>query len=291
MSNNYIIFTDSSCDLTAKMAEELELAVLPLAVNIEGKEYFNYLDGREIGFKEFYDLIREGKMATTSAPNVQAFRDAIEPKLKEGKDILYIGFSSALSGTYSAGATACAQLAEEYPERKLYAVESLAASQGQGMLVYYAAQKRKEGASIEKVKEFVEKSRLHLAHWFTVDDLGHLKKGGRISPATAAIGTMLNIKPVMHVDDEGRLVAVGKVRGRKASFKEIVSTMERTVIEPEKQTIFITHGDCLDEAETLAAMIREKMTVQDVVINYVGPVIGAHTGPGVIALFFWAKER
>jgi len=170
-------------------------------------------------------------------------------------------------------------------------VDTLGASLGQGMIVYYAAKKKAEGASIEEVRDFVESRKLNQAHWFTVDDLNHLKRGGRISPATAAIGTMLNIKPVMHMDNEGHLVAVGKVRGRKTSLKELVNSMEASWLPEENPTIFISHGDCLEDAEYVASLIREKLGVNDIRINYVGPVIGAHTGPGVVALFFWAKER
>ncbi|MBR2155426.1 MAG: DegV family protein, partial [Clostridia bacterium] len=249
------------------------------------------LDGREIGFKEFYDAIREGKTATTSAANIATFKEAMKAIVDQGKDVLYIGFSSGLSATVGAGTNAARELSEEYPDSKIYAVDTLGASLGQGMIVYYAAKKKAEGASIEEVRDFVESRKLNQAHWFTVDDLNHLKRGGRISPATAAIGTMLNIKPVMHMDNEGHLVAVGKVRGRKTSLKELVNSMEASWLPEENPTIFISHGDCLEDAEYVASLIREKLGVNDIRINYVGPVIGAHTGPGVVALFFWAKER
>ncbi len=287
----YVILTDSSCDLTAELAQELGISVVPLSVLTDGKEYLNYLDGREIEIKTFYNMIREGKTATTSAVNIATFRDAMKAILDEGKDVLYIGFSSGLSGTVGAGINAARELSEEYPDSKIFAVDTLGASLGQGMIVYYAAMKKAEGASIEEVRDFVENHKFNMAHWFTVDDLNHLKRGGRISPATAAIGTMLNIKPVMHMDNEGHLVAVGKVRGRKTSLKELVNSMEASWLPEENPTIFISHGDCLEDAEYVASLIREKLGVNDIRINYVGPVIGAHTGPGVVALFFWAKER
>lgn len=288
---DYVILTDSSCDLSAELAKELGISVVPLSLLLDGKEYLNYLDGREIGFAEFYNAIREGKTATTSAANITTFKEAMKVIVEEGKDVLYIGFSSGLSATVGAGINAARELSEEYPDSKIYAVDTLGASLGQGMIVYYAAKKKAEGASIEEVRDFVESRKLNMALWFTVDDLNHLKRGGRISPATAAIGTMLNIKPVMHMDNEGHLVAVGKVRGRKTSLKELVNSMEASWLPEENPTIFISHGDCLDDAEYVASLIREKLGVNDIRINYVGPVIGAHTGPGVVALFFWAKER
>ncbi|MDD6044961.1 MAG: DegV family protein [Clostridia bacterium] len=288
---DYVILTDSSCDLPAELAEKMGIRVVPLSVLVDGTEYMNYLDGREIGFKAFYDKIREGCTATTSAVNIAAFKEAMKAIVNEGKDVLYIGFSSGLSATVGAGINAARELSEEYPGSKIYAVDTLGASLGQGMTVYYAAKKQQEGASIEEVRDFVEQRRLNQAHWFTVDDLNHLKRGGRISPTTAAIGTMLNIKPVMHMDNEGHLVAVGKVRGRKASLKELVNSMEASVLPGENPTIFISHGDCLEDAEYVASLVREKLGIDDIIINYVGPVIGAHTGPGVVALFFWASER
>ena len=288
---DYVILTDSSCDLPAELAQELGIEVVSLSLLLDGKEYINYLDGREIGFTEFYDAIRAGKTATTSAVNIAVFKDAMKAIVDGGKDVLYIGFSSGLSATVGAGTNAARELSEEYPDSKIYAVDTLGASLGEGMIVYYAAKKKAEGASIEEVRDFVKNRRLNMAHWFTVDDLNHLKRGGRISPATAAIGTMLNIKPVMHMDNEGHLVAVGKVRGRKTSLKALVSNMEASWLPEENPTIFISHGDCLEDAEYVASLIREKMGVNDIRINYVGPVIGAHTGPGVVALFFWANER
>jgi len=291
MKKDYAILTDSSCDLPQGIATELGIEVLPLSVRMDGQEYFNYLDGREIGFAEFYAKLREGKPAQTSAVNFEAFRAAMEAHLKQGEDVLYLGFSSGLSSTYNAGAAAAKELSAQYPERKVLVVDTLCASLGQGMFVYYVAQKQREGASIEEARAYAEERKLHLCHWFTVDDLNHLKRGGRISAATAAIGTVLNIKPVMHVDNDGHLVAVGKVRGRKASFKEIVNTMEETAENPAEQTMFISHGDCLAEAEYVAGLIKERLGVKEIILNYVGPVIGTHSGPGTIAVFFWGKER
>ena len=289
--SQYIIMTDSSCDLPAQLAAELELEVLPLSVLIDGKSYVNYLDERDISFADCYATLRAGKSATTSAVNVEAFVEAMERHLQAGEDILYLGFSSALSGTYNAGAVAAQQLAEKYPERKLYAVDTLSASMGQGLLVYLTVQQKRAGATIEEARDYAEAQKLHLCHWFTVDDLNHLHRGGRVSATSAVLGTVLNIKPVLHMDDEGRLIFMEKVRGRRNSIKRMLEKMRETAIEPEKQIVFMSHGDCIEDAEYLAGRIREEWNVQDVVINYVGPVIGAHSGPGTLALFFLGTHR
>lgn len=289
--SQYIIMTDSSCDLPAGLAAELELEVLPLSVLIDGKSYVNYLDERDITFADCYAALRAGKNATTSAVNVEAFVQAMEPHLQAGEDILYLGFSSALSGTYNAGAVAAQQLAEKYPERKLYAVDTLSASMGQGLLVYLTVQQKRAGATIEQARDYAEAQKLHLCHWFTVDDLNHLHRGGRVSATSAVLGTVLNIKPVLHMDNEGRLIFMEKVRGRRNSIKRMLEKMRETAIEPGKQIVFMSHGDCLEDAEYLAGRIREEWGVKDVVINYVGPVIGAHSGPGTLALFFLGTER
>lgn len=289
--SDFIILTDSSCDLPAKMAEEMELLVLPLTVTVNGKEYVNYLDEREISFHDFYDLVRSGAKSSTSAVNLGAYLKAMEPVLESGKDILCLSFSSGLSNTYNAANLAVTELRTKYPERKIYAVDTLCASLGQGLLIYLANEERKKGKSIEEVRDFTENQKLHLCHWFTVDDLNFLKRGGRVSAATALLGTALNIKPVLHVDNEGRLINMGKVRGRNASLSSLVKHMEETAIDPENQVIFISHGDCLEDAKKVEALIRKKWNVKDVIINYVGPVIGAHSGPGTMALFFLGTER
>ncbi len=291
MSKEYVIMTDSSCDLPQELADQLGLEVLPLEVMADGKNYRNWLDGREIGFKEFYKLAREGKELKTSAVNTAAFEEKMEELLKEGKDILYIGFSSGLSTTYNSGEAAARELREKYPDRKIYTVDTLAASLGQGMIMYYAAKKKEAGATIEEVRDFVENEKLHMCHWFTVDDLNYLKRGGRISAATAAIGTMLSIKPVMHMDNEGHLVAVGKARGRKAALCQLLDTMGELGEGLEGQTTFICHSDCMDDAQYVASQMKERFGVAQVNINWIGPVIGAHTGPGTIGIFFWGSER
>lgn len=290
-TNDFLIITDSTCDMPQEMADELGLAILPIRVSMEDKEYAHYLDGRELGFHEFYEKLRAGVPAKTSAANQEDFLSLMEPALAAGRDVLYIGFSSGLSSTYNVGVMTAAQLAEKYPEHKVYTVDSLSASFGEGLLVYHAVQQKLAGKSIDEVRAFVEENRLHLCHWFTVDDLQHLKRGGRVSAAAAAFGTMLNIKPVLHVDDEGHLIPVGKVQGRTTSIKALLKKMQETAIDPAEQVVFISHGDCEKDAEKLAAMVRESIGPKEIILNPIGPVIGAHSGPGTAALFFLGTKR
>ena len=253
--------------------------------------YRNWLDGREIGFQEFYAKIRSGQLATTSAVSVGEFAAEMRKILSAGKNILCINFSSALSATYQSAAIAAADLAEEFPDRKILVVDSLCASLGQGLLVYLCAQERRKGRSLEEVHTFAEETKGKVCHWFTVDDLNHLKRGGRISATTALFGTMLSIKPVMHVDDGGHLVPVSKARGRKSSLLALVDQMEATAIDPASQTVFISHGDCEGDALFVAGKTPRRFGTRDIRLNYVGPVIGNHSGPGTLALFFLGTKR
>lgn len=289
--SDFVIVTDSSADLPADLVRELGVEVLPLSFTIQGKTYRNYPDGREMAPGAFYQLLRSGGMATTSAVNVADYTAALEPLLQEGKDVLLLVFSSGLSATYQSSVIAVEELREKYPDRKLFTVDTLCASLGQGLLVWHAVEQKRKGASIEAVRDWVEENKLHLCHWFTVDDLHFLKRGGRISAATAVVGSMLSIKPVLHVDDEGHLINVAKARGRNASLTALVDHMEQTAIDPAGQIIFISHGDCLADAQKVADEVRRRMGVKDIVINHVGPVIGAHSGPGTVALFFLGTKR
>lgn len=291
MNKSYVVMTDSSADLTAELVEKLGLDVIPLSVNVGEKSFMNYPDEREIGSHEFYEMLRGGANAKTSAVNVDTFVNAMSVHLKQGKDVLYLGFSSGLSSTYNAGAIAAEELRAAYPDRKILTVDTLCASLGQGLLVYLTVQKVLAGATIEEAAAFAEENRLHLCHWFTVDDLFFLKRGGRVSAATALVGSALGIKPVLHVDNEGHLINVSKARGRKNSILALVDRMEKSAIDPAKQTIFISHGDCLADAEFLADEVRKRFGISDITINFVGPVIGAHSGPGTLALFFLGEER
>ena len=289
--SEYVIVTDSSADLTAGMAEELGVEVLPLSFMVKGQTYRNYPDNREMDPGAFYAMLRAGEMATTAAVNVADYTSVLEPLLEQGKDVLVLAFSSGLSATYQSSVIAVEELRARFPERKIFTVDTLCASLGQGLLVYLAAKKQQAGASIEEVRDWAEENKLHLCHWFTVDDLHFLKRGGRISAATAVLGTMLSIKPVMHVDNEGHLIKVGTARGRNASLKALVDHMEQTVLDLKDQAIFISHGDCLADAQKVADDVKARFGVESIIINYVGPVIGAHSGPGTVALFFMGSER
>ena len=289
--SNFVILTDSSADLSAGMAQQLDVQVLPLCFTLEGHTYYNHPDNRDMDPHLFYERLRKGEVATTNAVNVFQYIEALEPLLQAGKDVLILAFSSGLSNTYNSSRLAVEELSAKYPERKLYTVDTLCASLGQGLLVWYAARERDRGHSIEEVRDWVEDHKLNLCHQFTVDDLHFLKRGGRISATTAMVGSMLHIKPVLHVDNEGHLVSIGKARGRQASLKALVDRMEHTAIDSGSLTVFISHGDCLEDAQTVAGMVKKRFGVQDVSINYVGPVIGAHSGPGTVALFYMGTER
>ena len=284
----YVIVTDSSCDLPAAKAAELGVTVIPLEVNLEG---IGTKMNDELDIKEFYEFLRSKKTAKTSAVNMDRFAECFEKFLKQGKDVLYIGFSSGLSATYMAAKNAAEDLAEQYSEAKIITVDSLCASLGQGLIVYHAVCKKNMGADINEVAKFVEDIKLNLCHWFTVDDLFFLKRGGRVSGATAVLGTMLSIKPVMHVDNEGHLINVQKARGRDAAITALFDKMRDTAIDPCEQVVYISHGDCYDDAKKLADMIQAEFGVKEILISEVGPVIGAHSGPGTLALFFLGSKR
>lgn len=289
--SNYIIITDSSCDLPDNLVKALELEVLPLSFIMDGKTYRNWPDNREMSPDQFYGKEREGLMATTNAVNVGEATDAIEAVLKQGKDALILAFSSGLSATCNSFQIAAQELAEQYPDRKIYVVDTLCASMGQGMFVYQAAKLRQEGKSMEEVRDWAEENKLRQCHYFTVDDLFFLKKGGRVSAATAVVGTMLQIKPVLHVDNEGHLINVAKARGRKASLTALVDKVGELAEDPASQTMFISNSDCPEDAQFVADEIKKRYGTREIIINSIGPVIGAHTGPGCVALFFMGKHR
>lgn len=284
---DFIIVTDSSADLTNAMTAEMGIRTVQLEVLVEGTPA---KANDAVDIKEIYEQFRNKKNATTSAVNIDCFLELFGGLLKEDVDILYLGFSSGLSSTFSSGRVALQELSEQYPDRKLYAVDTLCASMGQGLLVYLAAKMKREGADIDTVRDWVEANKLNLAHWFTVDDLFFLKRGGRVSATTAVVGSLLAIKPVMHVDNAGKLVKVSTARGRKASIDAMFGKMKETMLE-HNDTVFISHGDCLADAEYLANKVRSELGIEDVQIGYVGPVIGAHSGPGTLALFFLGRER
>lgn len=288
---DYVIMTDSCCDLTDQMARDLELEVLPLTMHMDGQDYPNDLAGTAISNQEFYKRIRAGKLATTSAVNVGQFQDAMRRVLESGRDIVCVCFSSALSTTYQSAVIAAEDLRSEFPEAEIHVVDSLSASLGQGLLLYLAVEQKRKGLTAAELAKWVEDNRLTVCHWFTVDDLNHLKRGGRVSAAAALFGTMLSIKPVLHVDDTGHLVPVSKTRGRKASLLALVDRMAESAVDPAGQTVFISHGDCEADADFVADEVRRRFGVKEIYINYVGPVIGNHSGPGTVALFFVGSKR
>lgn len=288
---SFEIVTDSSANLPDEVIKKYNLYILSLYYRIGDTEYESYKKDTKNDLTEFYTRMRNNEVITTSCMSPEACRIIFEEILKEGKDILYIGFSSALSAAYQTSYAVLEDLKNAYPNRNIYTIDTLGASMGEGLLVTYAARYREEGQSIEFVYNWLLENRLHLCHWFTVDDLFYLKRGGRVSATAAIIGTMLSIKPVMHMDDDGRLIPVTKVRGRKNSLGTLVEQMKETAIHPETQIVYISHADCLEDANYLAEKIRNEFGTQEILINMVEPVIGAHCGPGTVALFFLGTVR
>lgn len=288
---NYVIITESTSDITLELVEELEVIVIPMNFELDQKSYLHYPDARELGIHEFYEALKAGSKSVTSLINTQTFLNYFEPVIKEGNDILYIGFSSGLSGTYNSAVIAREELLEKYPEANICCIDTKAASAGEGLFVYTAATKKKEGLTLTQLEEWLRKNVLNLCHWFTVDDLFHLKRGGRVSALSAGIGTALNIKPVLHVDDDGHLIPMEKVRGRKKSLLALLDHMVETCTNPQEQVVFIGHGDSLTDAEFLANEIKAKLHVKNVILTPIGPVVGTHSGPGTIALFFFGTKR
>ena len=288
--SEYVITTDNNSDLPEEYLKDHGVGCMYLSYSMDGK---NYTHGNFLPEHEFYEAMRNGSMPTTAQVNPENAKALLEPYLKEGKDILHIAFSSALSGTYNSTRIAADELLEEYPDRKIIVVDSLSASLGQGLLVWLAQQKKELGQTLEDVVDWVEKNKLKMVHLFTVDDLNHLYRGGRVSRTTAIVGSMLNIKPVLHVDNEGKLTAIGKVRGRKKALQELVKLMDEKIgsFGADCDTIFISHGDCEQDAQYVAAKVKEKYDIKNIIINQVGATIGAHSGPGTMALFFVGDVR
>ena len=283
---SYQIITDSCCDFTDKQYADLGVAYTPLSVMYNGENHNNFSDAADV--KAFYDELRSGVTASTAAVNPDGWAAIMEPALRSGRDVLALAFSSGLSTTYQSAVIAAKELRETYPQRKIYVVDTLCAALGQGLLVWYACKKRDEGMDIDQLHTWVEENKLNICHWVTVDDLSHLKRGGRISATTAIVGTMLNIKPIIYVDNDGHLINIAKVRGRKTAMELLAKKLEQTAID--KEIAFIAHGDCPEDAAQLETLIRE-CGVKEVLTGYVGPVIGAHTGPGVLVVFFMGTQR
>jgi len=288
---DYVIVTDSASDMPKELVEELEIGITPLQFSIAGHSYFDNPLQRDLDPLDFYRMMREGNVAKTSQVNIDQFTEFFEPILQSGKDILYIGFSSGLSGTVSSGFTAAQELTAKYPQQKIIVIDTLAASLGMTLLVYHAVQKKREGLSIDVVAEWVRRQMPHTCHWVTVEDLVYLKRGGRISATASIVGSVLNVKPIIHVDNEGRLVVKSKVRGRKQSLETLANKMQEFCIDPTEQTVFICHADALEDAQIIGSLIQSTLRVKEVKYGLMGPVIGAHTGPGALALFFFGRHR
>lgn len=288
---HFKIYTDSTSDLTQDLVDQLDVTVVPTDFIIDGKTYLDFPDEREMSRKDFWKLIRDHVMPTTAVINPERFKDYYTLALKEGYDILHIVFSSGLTSTMQNALLAAEELKEIYPDRTITVVDSRAASLGKGLLVYYAAQQKKEGKSAEEIAAWVEQTRDHVCHWFTVDDLQHLRRGGRVTVTTAAVGGVLNIKPIMHIDIEGKLVPTDKVRGRKAALEMLLNKVRDTAVDIESQTVFLVHGDCEEDASWMAQEIKSRFHVKNVYMNLIGPVIGTHAGPGAIGVLFLGTEK
>ena len=282
----YRMLTDSCCDLYEEQYRQLNITYVPLSLIIAGQEYSSFID--DASMTKFYNRLRAGETATTSAANPEHWASAMRPVLEAGEDLLVITFSSALSTTCQSAMIAARELEEQFPQRKIRVVDSLCAALGQGLLVTLAAKKRDEGLSLEELTAWVEENKLHICHWVTVDDLNHLKRGGRVSATTAFVGTMLSIKPIIRMDDGGRLDTCGKVRGRKAAISHIARQMAEHITD--KSLAYIAHGDCMEDALELEKLVKD-YGVETVKIGNVGGVIGAHTGPGVLVVFFVGDHR
>lgn len=285
---DFIITTDSTCDLPKNYLMQHNLRLLPLYYSFDG-EVFG--DKEDLEPKVFYDKMRAGAMPTTMAVNPATAREVFSDILSMGCDILHISLSSGLSGSCSVAVTVTAELREENPDAKITVVDSLCASLGEGLLIHKAVTMKEEGKSFDEIVDWLESNKKNICHLFTVDDLNHLHRGGRVSKTTAIIGTLIGVKPVLHVDNEGHLIPLNNVRGRKKALISLVDQMEKRLAGFHNEEVFISHGDCLEEAESVASLVKERFGIKSILINYVSPTIGAHSGPGTVALFFMGNER
>lgn len=286
--NEFVIVSDSTVDLPKEYLQSKQVPIISLSYIMDGVTY-EEMDG--LSHKEFFEKLRAGSLPTTSQINPEQAREALEPFAKEGKDILYIGFSSGLSGSYNSVRMAAEDLKEEYPDINIIAIDSLCACMGEGLLLYKALELKEHGMSMEEIAKWVEANKLHICHNVTVDDLNHLHRGGRISKTTAVVGSMIKIKPIIHMSDEGKLIVIGKERGRKKSLVSIVDRMEKQMQGYDNDIVMITHGDCIEDAEFVKKQVEERFGIHNVMINGIGSVIGSHTGAGVVAVFFMGDKR
>ncbi|HHV11967.1 MAG TPA: DegV family protein [Clostridiales bacterium] len=287
---DYVIVSDATLDLPAEVIREYDIRIIPMGFNVDDVDYLHYPDERELPVEEFYARLKAGAVSRTSQITPIMFMEFFEDILKQGKDILYIAFSSGLSGTYNTSRLVIRDLTEEYPDRKIYGVDSLCASIGEGLLVLHAAVQKKNGLSIEELRDWVEQNKRKSRHWFTVKDLYYLKRGGRLTSIEAFVGTALKIKPVLTTDEAGKLAVNSKIRGSRAELDFLVTKLEKEGIDLAGQTVIVGHGDDLEQARELERILREKKVVKDIIISKIGPIIGTHTGPGMLALVFMGEE-
>ena len=286
--NEFVIVSYSTVDLPKEYLQAKQVPIISLSYIMDGVTY-EEMDG--LSHKEFFEKLRTGSLPTTSQINPEQAREALEPLAKEGKDILYIGFSSGLSGSYNSVRMAAEDLKEEYTDINIITIDSLCACMGEGLLLYKALELKERGMSMKEIVEWVEANKLHICHNVTVDDLNHLHRGGRISRTTAVVGSMIKIKPIIHMSDEGKLVVIGKERGRKKSLISIVDRMEKQMQGYDNDIVMITHGDGIEDAEFVKKQVEERFGIHNVMINGIGSVIGSHTGAGVVAVFFMGDKR
>lgn len=285
---DYVITVNSTVDVPKEWLEERNVPVVPLKYTIDGE---TYTDMEGLSAKEFFAKLREGKMSTTSQVNPEEAAALLEPYVKEGKDILHLGFSSGLSGTLNSMKIAGEMLEEKYPEAKVIVIDTLCACLGEALLLHHALKQKAKGMTINELEQWVEDNKLHVCHDVTVDDLNHLHRGGRVSKTTAVLGTLVQIKPIIHMDNDGKLQVIGKERGRKKSLNKIVDMAAEQSKGWDNDIVMITHGDCIEDAEYVAKLVREKMGINNILINNIGTVIGSHTGPGVVAVFCMGNKR
>ncbi len=288
---NYKIITDSTCDLPPDIIKDLDLHVIPLEYSLKGQHFTQDVEDKGEKSKVFYDALRHGETSKTSMINTAQFMNVFSSYLEQQMDVLHISFSSGLSGTFHAAVLAKEELEEKFPNQNIIVVDSKAASVGLGLLLYHIGLKKKEDYTLEQMATWIEDNKYSICHWFTVEDLQHLKKGGRISPISAHVGTALNIKPILKMDFEGKLINGSKVIGRKKSLTELVFKMKQHGFSPEDQTVIIGHGDALKDAMWLEKKLRKELKVKNVILSYIGPVIGSHTGPGIIGLVFLGQRE
>ncbi len=287
----YMILTDATCDLSPELLDEKEIGVIPMDFEMDGEIFTHYPDARQMGLHEFYDRIRQGQMPKTTQINRSVYEKYFEPILSSGRDILYVCFSSGLSGTYQAAQLVAQEMQEKYPVIRVVVVDSRAAAVGEGILALAAVQKKDEGIPIDEAAAQLEELRDHVCHWFMVEDLNHLHRGGRVSAMTAFAGSALGIKPILHVDDKGELPLVHKVRGRKKGMEKLIDIMEKTITNPEDQTVYIVHADCADDAKELRHMVKARVHAKEYRTVCLGPIIGTHTGPGLLALIYFGTQK